>query len=251
MDIGQGHHAEEHGLHRASQPCKRGRQHEGRGADPVDVVAQRRGARRVVAHRHQHLPERRVDGAVDQEAGQREEAEEQVVQRLVVAQVDPPQQRAARDALQSVLAAQRRPLQHDEECQLRQGQRDHREVDALASHRQAADDPAQRRGQADTDQDAQLERHAPDGHRVTGCVARAAEEGGVAERQQAAVAQQQVEGAGKQCKADQLHQQHRVHEGGGQQTHRKHQQQRRTSREFHFSSPCRRGRPAASAARRP
>ena len=64
---------------------------------------------------------------------------------------------------------------------------------------------AQQRGHRDAEQQADLGRHAPHLERVAGRVGGAAEEGGVAERQQAGEAQQQVEGAGEQGIAHDLH----------------------------------------------
>jgi hypothetical protein len=53
------------------------------------------------------------------------------------------EQLAARHGLQAVFAAGELGLQRDEEHHLRQRQRDHREVDALAADGQHAEDPAQ------------------------------------------------------------------------------------------------------------
>jgi hypothetical protein len=70
--------------------------------------------------------------------------------------------------------------------------------------------PAQR-GRADgAERDAQLGREAPDLGGVRRHVAGRAQEHRVAEGQQAAEAEQQVEGAGEQREAQHLHQEHRV-----------------------------------------
>jgi hypothetical protein len=64
---GETHHQR---LQRAGQAGQRGRQHEGQQLVAVDVVAQRDGARLVLADHLEHLAERRVHDAQDaQEAG--------------------------------------------------------------------------------------------------------------------------------------------------------------------------------------
>ena len=60
--------------------------------------------------------------------------------------------------------------------------------------------------------------------KVTGDVSRRAKKRGVAKRQQTGKAQQQVEGAGKQCKAQQLHDKNRVEPEHG--CHERQDQQR-------------------------
>lgn len=103
-----------------------------------------------------------------------------------------------RRRLDAVLAAGEGRLQAEEEDHLRQRQRDHGQVDALAADRQRTGDPAQRRRAQRGQRNGQLGRQPPHLGRVRRDVAGAAQEHGVAEGQQAAEAQQQVEGAGEQ-----------------------------------------------------
>ncbi|MNL39447.1 hypothetical protein D3C87_1617270 [compost metagenome] len=76
----------------------------------------------------------------------------------------------------------------------------------MAADRQATDHQAQQGTRGDTSQQTEFRWPAPGAQRVAGDIAGAAEEGRVAERQQARIADQQVESAGKQGKAQQLHQ---------------------------------------------
>jgi hypothetical protein len=152
-----------------------------------------------------------VDEAVDAAIAEQEDRQHDVVQHAVVLGRDQPaQQRLARDALQAVLAAGERHLHAKEVDHLREGERDHGEVDALAADCQRARHQADQGGARDAGQEAHFRRHRPDLHHMTEEVTRHAEEHGVAEAHQAGVAQQQVEGAGEQRKAERRHQEHRV-----------------------------------------
>jgi broad specificity phosphatase PhoE len=106
-----------------------------------------------------------------------------VVQRDVVRQVEHAEQVAARHALQPVLAVRERRLQVEED-HLRQRERDHREIDALAADREQADDEPQQRGRRRAGEHAELRREAERLDRVAGRVAGAREEHRMAERQQ-------------------------------------------------------------------
>ena len=64
----------------------------------------------------------------------------------VLRQVDEAEQPAARHRLDAVLAVRERRLQVEEEDHLRERERDHREVDALAADRERAGDDAEQRG---------------------------------------------------------------------------------------------------------
>src|SRR3546814_9829621 len=81
-----------------------------------------------------HLPEGRVDGAPAHRIAEHEDRHHHVVQIDVLGQVQA-EQRAARYALQPVLAVGKGRLQKEEEHHLRHGQRDHRKVDAAAPDR--------------------------------------------------------------------------------------------------------------------
>ena len=135
------------------------------------------------------------------------------VHHQLVVQRDHAEQPAARHGLDAVLAASELGLQAEEVDHLRQGQRDHREVDALPADRQQAGTDAQHRRAAGAEQDRQLGRQAPHLGRMRRGIAGGAEEHRVAEGQQPAEADQQVEGAGEEREAHHLHHEHRVDEG--------------------------------------
>jgi hypothetical protein len=121
-----------------------------------------------------------------------------------------PNRLAAQHALQAVLAAGEGRLQAEEVHHLRQRQGDHGEVDALpADGDQPEHQPEQRRAD-DAGQDAQLRRPALRLDEPARDVAGEAEERGMAEGQQAGEPEQQVEGAGEQREAQQLHHEDRV-----------------------------------------
>jgi len=63
--------------------------------------------------------------------------------------------------LDAVLAAGELRLQAEEEHHLREGQRDHREIDTLAADREIADHGAERGRGRDAGQDAQFGRQPP------------------------------------------------------------------------------------------
>ncbi len=107
---------------------------------------------------------------------------------------------------------------------LRQRQRDHREVDAGAADRHPAEHraeqpaaaPCRPAGRFPGDQPSVLDQPGRN-------VGRAAQEGRMTEGQQPGEAQQQVEGAGEQREAQQLHQEGRVdHERRDQADQRQH-----------------------------
>jgi len=86
------------------------------------------------------------------------------------------------------------------------------------------------RGHGDACENAELWRQAPHFDGIGGDVCRAAEKGGMAERQQPDIADQQIEGAGEQRHAQRLHQEDGIEEErrnyrerdqpGGPQPHR-------------------------------
>ncbi len=197
-------------LERAGQPRDGGRDHEGQQLEALRVVAERDGARLVLLDALEHLAERRMDGAHDQQEGGDHHGQRHVVHRHVAGQVEHAEQLAARHALQAVFAARERCLQAGEEQHLRERQRDHREIDALAADGQPAEQQAQQRAAGRAEQQPDLGREPPDLDRMAGDIGRAPQEGRMAERQKPRVAQQQVEGRSEQCEAQQLHHEHGI-----------------------------------------
>ncbi len=106
-----------------------------------------------------------------------------------------------------------RGLQIDEIEQLRQRQRDHREIDALAADGDKPGNDGKPGGGGGTGENSEFGRNAPDLEGVRRDVAGGAEKHRMAERQQPAIADQQVEGAGQQRKAERLHHEERIDPG--------------------------------------
>ncbi len=244
--------AEDQGLEGAGIARHRRREHEGEELEAGGVVAERHRPRLVVAHRLEDLAEGRMHHPVDEQEAGDEERERHVVHRRVAGEVDEAEQRAPRDALQAVLAAGPAELHRQEVDDLRQGQRDHREVDAAAPDRQAADGKAHesRRRDARREGDRHPERMGaePD-HQRAGDVAGGAQEGGVGEGDEAGEAEQQVEGAGEQPVGHHLHDEDRV----DQPRHQRHHEEPGDEggeqvSGVHLTPPARTGRPGAGAA---
>jgi hypothetical protein len=106
---------------------------------------------------------------------------------------------------------------------LRQRQRNHREVDPLAADRQQAHHQADQRPGRGAGQQPQLGRQTEIAQRVSRDITGRAEERRMAERQQAGIADQQIECAGEQRKAQHLHQEYRIqHKRRGQQRDQYH-----------------------------
>ena len=151
-------------------------QHEGRQLVVLRAVAERDGARLVLADGLQHLPEGRVDDAVDEQEPGREDREHHVVEDRRVGEVEEPEELPARHRLDAVLAAGERRLQAEEEDHLRERQRDHREVDALAADGEQPREHAEHGGRGRPGEDRELRRQAPDLRRVGRDVAGHAQE---------------------------------------------------------------------------
>ncbi|MCY1247361.1 hypothetical protein D9M72_606820 [compost metagenome] len=105
-------------------------------------------------------------------------------------------------------------LQTEEEEHLCQCQRNHRRINALTANGEIADHKAECCGSQHAKQNANFRRHPPNLDGMGRHIGRTAKEGCMAKGQNAGIAEQQVEGGGKQRKAQHLHQEDRVdHEG--------------------------------------
>ena len=197
-------------LGRAGKTGDRARQDIGGELVAIGVVPQRERAWLVLADRLEHLPERRVHDAPDQQHTEHEDAQHEDVHRRRVRQVDHSEQVPAGHCLDAVLAAGEWRLQIEEVHHLRQRERDHREVDALAPDGQHAGDDREHGRAAGREQHGQLRGEPPDLGRVRSCVAGGAEEHRVPEGQQPSEPDQQIERTREQGKAHHLHQEHRI-----------------------------------------
>ena len=150
-------------------------------------------------------------GAVNEEKSGQENCEYEVIEIDVVVKIDHAEQLATRHALQSVLTTCKRHLHPHKVQHLRQRQSNHGKVNACAAYGEAAEEITQQARKRGTREDAQLRRQPPYFHRVPCGITCGAQKRCVAKRQQTGVAQQQVEGAGKQGEAPALHQNRRVY----------------------------------------
>ena len=153
-----------------------------------------------------------MDRPVDQEETAQEDREHDEVEGQRLPEIEHAQERAARHRLDAVLTARELGLQAEEVRHLGEGQRDVREVDALAADRQRADDHPEARRDGRAEEDRELRREAPRLRRVGRAIAGRAQESGVTEGQEPDVADQEVEGAREEREAERLHEEHRVHE---------------------------------------
>jgi hypothetical protein len=134
-----------------------------------------------------------------------------VVHHERVRQIDEAEKLAARHRLDPVLAVGERRLQVEEIDHLRQRERDHREVDALAADREQACHNTERGCSERPCQDRKLGRPSPFLRGVRAHVSRSAEEHRVPEGQEPAEAYEQIERARKKREAQRFHHEHGIH----------------------------------------
>src|SRR6476659_237731 len=108
----------------------------------IGLVAKRDAARLIFPDRLPDLAAGRDDSAKNQEKAEQEPGENDVIEHGGVGEIENSEQVPLRNALDAVFAMGERRLQIDEIQKLRQGERDHREVDALATDRDDAGDDA-------------------------------------------------------------------------------------------------------------
>src|SRR5439155_6960389 len=99
----------------ARQPGERRREYEGDELVVLGAIAERDGARLVLAHGLQDLAERRVDRAVDDQEADQEDREDDEVDRVGLLEIEHAEQPALRDRLDPVLAARELRLDREEE----------------------------------------------------------------------------------------------------------------------------------------
>ena len=166
-----------------------------------------------------------MDDPVDQgERGQHYD-QQHVVQRRGVVQFQPSEQGAARHALQPVFPPGGGPAQRDEVNDLRQGQRDHGEINPPALERQEAEKRSQRPGNGNRRQECEFCGEAMVLDQECRCIGGNAIEGRMPERQQSAVAENQVERCGEQCHRQCFHEKDRIDGQRGHGQHANEQQQ--------------------------
>ena len=161
IDIGEGGKLKHERLCRPGEPRQGRRQDKGEQFVLLRAIAERNGARLVLADRLQHLAEGRVDRAYDNPEAEQKYREHEVVHHHRLVQVDDAKQIAARHCLDAVFATGELRLHAEEEGHLCERQRDHREIDALPPDRQQARKETKQRGGERTRDDRELRRKAP------------------------------------------------------------------------------------------
>ena len=163
-----------------------------------------------------------MDDSVDKQKAGQKHHEDEDIHGCLLAEIEHAEEKAARDGLNAVLATGERRFDREEIHHLRQRQRDHREIDALAADGEGAGDEPEPGSECGADQNGEFRRQVP----RFGCVG--AHIGGpseiqcVTKRQQACIADQKIERAGKQRKAQDLHQEHGIDDGGRDRKKRDH-----------------------------
>src|ERR1700733_11553681 len=135
---------------------------------------------------------------MDQQEAENEYGQHDVIEDHLVRQIDEAEQMTLRDSLDAVLTMRERDFEAEEIDHLRQGQRDHREIDALPANGERADDGAERAGGKGCSDNAEFRRPSPDLGDMGAEIGRRPEEHRMAEEQKSDIADEQVESAGKQ-----------------------------------------------------
>src|SRR2546425_3134323 len=193
----------------AGEPREGSGQHEGSELVPADVDADELGALGVLPDRRQDAAEGRPHDPVQGEQARRHQHQRHEV--VVLRSPPPAEQRYPRappldpaeirigDLRHALLApGDLVPLEADRPHDLREGQRQHREIDAFEPHAEKTEDEGARPGQRTRGGPRQQERRAELLHEDTGRVGAHPEVGGVAEGHEAGVAHQQVEARGEE-----------------------------------------------------
>src|SRR5260370_1202218 len=102
-----------------------------------------------------------ADDAIDQQEAAEDDDQHGDIHVGLVGKIDDPEQLSARHRLDAVLAMRERRLNGEEVHHLRQGERDHGKIDALATDRECADNYAEPGGGSGSQADRELRREAP------------------------------------------------------------------------------------------
>src|ERR1700722_6059241 len=102
-----------------------------------------------------------MNDAPDHEMPERHDGQHQEIQINVALEVDDAEKAPARHALNAVLAMREGSLEAQEIEHLRQGERDHREIDALAADGEEADGQSEPRGRERPGEDGEIRLQGP------------------------------------------------------------------------------------------
>src|SRR5687768_13450116 len=193
-----GHHGQPQRVEPARQPAEERREHERQQLDPSDVVPAGDGAVAVLANRLQDGPEGRVEDALERQQREGDQGQGEVVEgerRLQRQRHTGQRERGHLDAAQPIVTAgDVREMKGDEVEELREGERQHGEVDAAPAEAEKSHDDAADAGQEQSaGQRAPQRRDLELRQRDPGAIGAESPVGGVSERQQARVAVEEVE----------------------------------------------------------
>ena len=210
MHIGQRCELKNDRLGCAGEAGQCGGKHKRQQLVAIGIVAQRYRSGLAFADRFEHLSEWRMDDAMDKQKGSGEDGQDDVVEHPDIVEIEQAEELAPGHGLNAILAVGKGCLQTEKVDHLRQRQRDHGEVDALATNgKQSGDDAEQGRCRR-PHRDGKLGREAPHLRGMRGGISGHSEKHRVAERQQTPEADQEVERAGEQRHAQHVHKEHRI-----------------------------------------
>src|SRR6516165_4804971 len=176
---------------RESRQCARN--HVGRELEAIDIEADGRHADGIFLRAAHHAAEARADQGAAEQVSAEETGEDEVIKRALVAQQRQTGERIARRNGEPVVAAEGRERARREEGHLPEGERDHDEVDAAGAQTNHAGQERICRGHGERDRERDervgdaIDRENADG------IGADADEGGVSERDQRAVADEKIE----------------------------------------------------------
>src|SRR5437899_653225 len=194
----------------AGQSGEAARQHEGKELVAPSGVTQSLRARLVVPDRHEHVPERRMDNAVGDRVADQDQRQRRVVEVSGAAQRETRER--SRHTVKPVLpAGEVTPLVGQVEDELREGERDHREVDPAASGREIPERDRKQGGRSGANERGDHEGNAQRFRDDRGGVRAEAPERRVAEREETDVAEEKVDRHREETPQQNVEGEHGVH----------------------------------------
>ena len=203
------------------------------------VIAERPHARLALADAHERLPERRAHDRAQDDEGQKECDEREIVEGDALAERPGKAQLGAWHARDAVVAlGQRHPAMRQAPHDHAEGQRDHQKVDAGRPQGDEPEERRHRRRQQDADHERDPEGRAVSRRQDAHAVGPEPQIGGVAQRGEAGVAEDDVEAHGEDGVDDRLGQE-RQQERGEERGRHEQRQERDEDRDAHHARPKR------------